>query len=737
MVRAINVTDPRNHTQLESFSLLALGLLDSGVILIDREKKIVLWNQWMEDVSGISQQHAVGNRIEELFKEKKTGRLLQAIDYALERRLSSLLSSSLNRYVLPLLMNSSSGLETQPVAQSITVKPLIDQQENRLCLVHISNVTDVVKRESMLKQQGKDLKQLAHENAVSEQRVRSIIESTLDGIITFNRQGSIQSYNPAAALLFSLPLPMKNDCFLQSLIVDLNKYSQLPIDGAVKSLGYTRILAGEKWPEAVGINSSGDSFPVEISVTPMNVDEEILFTAVIRDISERQESEKKLTQLARYDFLTGLANRSFLYERLELSIMRVKRDGHLSALVFIDLDRFKNINDTLGHSAGDELLKHFANCLNDAIRDVDLAARLGGDEFAVILENSGDKTHITHAIERICKSLATPLTIEGSQMSVSCSLGISIIDSSISDCDELVKSADVAMYHAKAKGRDNYQFFTSDLRSKTDVKLSLESALQKAINDETLDLNYQPIFDIKEKKLAGIETLMRWNHPELGNVSPATFIPLMEETGLIGQAGEWVLKTACHQLKLWHDQGLVDEDCSIAVNFSARQFKDFETVKMIQKILTESQLPSHLLDIELTESTLMASHRNPQEILEELKNVGLKLSIDDFGTGYSSLSYLKQFPINNLKIDRSFIEDLNEDSNSEAIVKTIIDLAHNLGLTVIAEGIEDVTSLRFLENHDCRMVQGFLLAKPMSKAQFEDCCRRKIWEQETFFLFEE
>lgn len=730
----VDVKDQTKHTQLESFSLLALELLDSGVILIDQQKNIVLWNQWMVDVSSVFQEHAVGKRIEDVFKKIKTGRLLQAIDYALQRRLSSLLSSSLNRYALPLFINASSGVDKQPIAQSITVKPLIDHQGNKLCLVHISNVTEVVKRESMLKQQGDDLKQLAHENAISEQRVRSIIESTLDGIISFDPQGSIQSYNPAAGQLFSLPLPMKNNYYLQDLIIDLNKQTKLPIQRTIKSLGYASSDAGEKWPEAVGLDSSGNSFPIEISVTQMDVDNELMFTAVIRDISERKEAEKKLTQLARYDFLTGLANRSFLYERLELTIKRVNRENHLSALVFIDLDRFKNINDTLGHSAGDELLKHFAYCLNAAIRDVDLAARLGGDEFAVILENSGDKTQIIQAVERICKSLATPLTIDGSQMNVSCSLGISIIDNSIMTCDELVKSADIAMYHAKDKGRNNYQFFTPDLRNKTEVKLNLESALQKAINEETLDLNYQPIFDIKNKKVAGIETLMRWNHPELGNISPATFIPLMEETGLIGQAGEWILKTACQQLKLWHDQGLVSTDCSIAVNFSARQFKDFETVEMIQKILKESKLPSYLLNIELTESTLMASHRNPQEILEELKNIGIKLSIDDFGTGYSSLSYLKQFPINNLKIDRSFIEDLNEDRNSEAIVKTIIDLAHNLGLTVIAEGIENVTSLRFLEAHGCHLIQGFLLASPMNKDDFEDCCYHKVWEKEEFYL---
>jgi len=720
--------------QRESFSMLALELLDSGVVVINQSGKIILWNQWMANVSAISGQQALGHDINSVFDGKIKGRLIQAIDYALYKQLSSLLSSSLNRYTLPLYSQptDSSAQPAEAIAQSITVKPLLNHHGDKYCLVHVANVTDVIKRETLLKQQGDDLKQLAHDKAVSEFRSLGIIENSLDCIMSFDQRGLVQNYNPAAAQMFALPSQMTKKLSFQSIVASLNSYSGLDIVNVIDSLGYTSSHVGTKWPEAIGVPTSGDTFPIEIAIISTEIDQRRLFTAVIRDISAQKETEQRLTQLARYDFLTGLANRAYLYERLELSISRVRRDKHPSALIFIDLDHFKTVNDTRGHSAGDELLKHVANCLTDVIRDVDLAARLGGDEFAIILENSGGKSQVGLAIERLCKSLATPLAIEGEEVTISCSMGICIIDETVTDCDELIKSADIAMYQAKSKGRNNYQFYSTELRQKSEIKLSLENALREATKTESLHLHYQPIVDIQNKRLAGIEALLRWDHPELGSIPPVRFIPLLEEIGLIGEVGEWVLKTACTQHKSWHDRGLVDENCTIAVNFSAKQFKDIETARMIDKILSESKLASELLNIELTESVLMASHRNPGEVLHELKKIGLRLSIDDFGTGYSSLSYLRKFPINNLKIDRSFIEDINNDNSTKAIVKTIIDLAHNLGLTVIAEGIEEPYALNFLKQHGCHLIQGYLIARPMSIEKFEDFCRAKNWQLESY-----
>jgi len=720
--------------QRESFSMLALELLDSGVIVINQSGNIILWNQWMVTVSTITAKQALGRDINSVFAGKVKLRLTQAIDFALRKQLSSLLSSSLNRYTLPLYSPSIDNDQQagEAIAQSITVKPLFDHHGDKCCLVHIANVTDVIRRETLLKQQGEDLKQLARDKAVSEFRSQGIIENSLDGIISFDQHGLVQNYNPAAAQIFALPLQKTKDLSFQSMIASLSAFSGLDINDVIDSLGYTSSHVGTKWPETIGIPASGEAFPIEIAIISMEIDQRRLFTAVIRNISAQKETEQRLTQLARYDFLTGLANRAYLYERLEWTISRVKRDKHTSALIFLDLDHFKTVNDTRGHSAGDELLKHVAKCLNSVIRDVDLAARLGGDEFAVILENCGGEAQISLAIERLCKSLATPLTIEGEEIIISCSMGICIVDETVINCDELIKSADIAMYQAKSKGRNNYQFYSAEMRQKTEIKLNLENALREAIKTQSLHLNYQPIIDIKNKRLAGIEALLRWDHPELGNIPPVRFIPLLEEIGLIGEAGEWVLRTACKQHKSWHERGLVDENCTIAVNFSARQFKDIETAKMIDSILTESKLSSNLLDIELTESVLMASHRNPGDVLKELKELGLKLSIDDFGTGYSSLSYLREFPLNNLKIDRSFVEDINNDNNTKAIVKTIIDLAHNLGLSVIAEGIEEPSVLSFLKQHGCYLIQGYLIARPMSVGDFEVFCRAKSWQSESF-----
>ena len=705
-------------------SLLALEQIDNGIILIDQNRKIVLWNKWLAKTSSVHARDALNKTLEQVFPKGIKGRLLQTVDYALKQQLSSVLSSSLNRYVLPLYKaNPNEDEETIAVAQSIVVKPTVDDSDNCYCLVHINDVTDVIKREALLKQRGADLKRLAQDKVISELRIRSIIENTLDSIITFDSSGKIITLNPSTSKIFNLMVKGGSGLMLQDLICELSQYRDLPIDGVMENLGYTSCNVEKSWPEAKGLRSNGQEFPIEISVTPLEANSELLYTAVIRDISERKKSEEKLTKLAQNDSLTGLANRALFYNQLEHLILRTRRSNIPSTLVLIDLDKFKQINDTMGHDVGDEVLKFVSNTLMNVIRDVDMAARLGGDEFAVILEKSGSPEHVQAVVDRIHQSLSTSITIASYEVNISSSMGAVTFSQTVRDSSHLIKCADVAMYYAKERGRDNVQFYTPQLRQISEVKQNLENSLHDSLRNQEFVLYYQPQFIVKTQQIVGAEALIRWNHPKFGLVPPDSFIPLLEQTGLIKQVGAWVLKEACEQCSKWLASKLVSPKFVMAVNFSGRQIKTVETANLINEVLSETNLSPANLEIELTESTLMEGHRNPDEILQELKNTGVGISIDDFGTGYSSLSYLKKFPIDNLKIDKSFVDDINENRDSAAIVDTIINLAQNLNLTVIAEGVEDKKTLDYLAFQHCDLVQGYLLAKPMCAEDFENFAR--------------
>jgi len=705
-------------------SLLALEQIDNGIILIDQNRKIVLWNKWLAKTSSVHARDALNKTLEQVFPKGIKGRLLQTVDYALKQQLSSVLSSSLNRYVLPLYKaNPNEDEETIAVAQSIVVKPTVDDSDNCYCLVHINDVTDVIKREALLKQRGADLKRLAQDKVISELRIRSIIENTLDSIITFDSSGKIITLNPSTSKIFNLMVKGGSGLMLQDLICELSQYRDLPIDGVMENLGYTSCNVEKSWPEAKGLRSNGQEFPIEISVTPLEANSELLYTAVIRDISERKKSEEKLTKLAQNDSLTGLANRALFYNQLEHLILRTRRSNIPSTLVLIDLDKFKQINDTMGHDVGDEVLKFVSNTLMNVIRDVDMAARLGGDEFAVILEKSGSPEHVQAVVDRIHQSLSRSITIASYEVNISSSMGAVTFSQTVRDSSHLIKCADVAMYYAKERGRDNVQFYTPQLRQISEVKQNLENSLHDSLRNQEFVLYYQPQFIVKTQQIVGAEALIRWNHPKFGLVPPDSFIPLLEQTGLIKQVGAWVLKEACEQCSKWLASKLVSPKFVMAVNFSGRQIKTVETANLINEVLSETNLSPANLEIELTESTLMEGHRNPDEILQELKNTGVGISIDDFGTGYSSLSYLKKFPIDNLKIDKSFVDDINENRDSAAIVDTIINLAQNLNLTVIAEGVEDKKTLDYLAFQHCDLVQGYLLAKPMCAEDFENFAR--------------
>jgi len=438
---------------------------------------------------------------------------------------------------------------------------------------------------------------------------------------------------------------------------------------------------------------------------------------------ERKRYQLQLEHQANYDALTGLPNRTLLNDRLRQSVygQRLRR---AVAVVVIDLDHFKFVNSSLGHATGDRLLKAMAGRLRGMLRDGDTVARLGGDEFVLILNDQSSEEVIYRAMQRIADELARPLEIDGKELVVTCSAGISLYPQDGPDVETLLKNADAAMYRAKEHGRNNFRFFTAEMNERVNERLALESALRRALERRELVLHYQSRVDLATGAISGAEALLRWLHPEWGLVRPARFVPLAEETGLIVPIGEFVLLEACRQTRAWIDAGLAPGLTS--VNLSARQFREDGLVRKVSRVLEETGLHPQSLELELTESTLMHDVDAAIATLQGLKSLGVSLSVDDFGTGYSSLSYLENLPIDKLKIDRSFVRDIGAAAgeNEGVLAQAIISLGHNLGLHVVAEGVETDAQARFLRRAGCDEVQGFFYGEAVAPAQHADLLAR-------------
>ncbi len=437
---------------------------------------------------------------------------------------------------------------------------------------------------------------------------------------------------------------------------------------------------------------------------------------ISRDVSDRKRMEQRLHELARTDHLTALPNRFLLDERFAGGLAQARREGSLLAMLMIDIDRFKNINDTLGHGMGDTLLKLVGVRLKTCIRDCDTLARWGGDEFVLLLPGVQDGSSAVTVAERCLTALKDPFVVDGRDLHITASIGISISLDASTASETLLQNADVAMYRAKARGGDCLMMYSSDMSAGAHSRLSMENALFNAIAKNELLLHYQPLISAKTGRLAGVEALLRWNHPEYGMVTPAQFIPIAEETGLIGAIGEWVLRTACTQMNEWYARGL--PRIPLSVNLSSRQFRQENVAGTISKVLDDTGFDPKNLELELTESLLMDDLVSSKATLAELKALGVSIALDDFGTGYSSLSYLKGFQLDTLKIDRTFIADLMSSEANASIVRATIALARGLHLKTVAEGVETRAQADFLVKHRCDVLQGFLFARPMEPAAF-------------------
>lgn len=470
--------------------------------------------------------------------------------------------------------------------------------------------------------------------------------------------------------------------------------------------------------EASDKRKSGETYPVWLSISLVrdiqgNPEYHI---ASFSDITERKQQEARIEHLAFHDLLTGLPNRRLLTDRIQVAIAQAAREANGIALLFIDLDRFKNINDSLGHQVGDQLLRMVGERLKAWVRSGDTVSRVGGDEFIVLCPNCDSPADASSLGEKLLEAVAKPYRIGDTELVITASIGIALYPDNGTDANSLIGNADVAMYLAKENDRNNYQFYSPELNARNLERLQMELRLRHALEEGEFMLYFQPQIDAKSGKIVGAEALIRWLEPELGLIPPGRFIPLAEETGQIQAIGEWVLQQACRHLKKWKQMGL--PELPIAINLSARQFKQSSFVDTISQTLDDYKIPPHLLELELTESMLMKDVPQTTAKLNQLKRMGFRISIDDFGTGFSSLNYLRHFPLDVLKIDQSFVRELFDESAALAIIESIIALARSLGMRTVAEGVETAEQRSILESRGCDILQGYLISRPLPEPEF-------------------
>ena len=551
----------------------------------------------------------------------------------------------------------------------------------------------------------------------SESRVRAVLDNVEEGIVTFSEAGTLELFNPGAGRMFG---------YSSVDVVGKHVSVLIPEPGHDEGAGYATGLSVTGEARADGVERevaarrrNGDTFPVDLRLSEFLLTGRRQFIGTLRDATQRKAAETELLRLANHDALTGLPNRSLIQDRIQQSIARCNRSGGSFAVMFLDLDKFKTINDSLGHNAGDLLLKMVACRVLGCLREEDTVGRQGGDEFIVLLASLGAAGDAAFVAQKILRALSAPFLANGQDLHTGASIGIAVYPEDGSDVETLLKHSDAAMYCAKDSGRGNYQFFSRVMNANAAERLLLESSLHHAVERDELLLQYQPLVNIKDGSIVATEALVRWNHPQLGLVGPARFIPVAEDSGLIVPLGEWVLRRACTQLVRWRQQG--NRPSRMVVNLSPRQFRQKHLVQAFCRIFDETGVDPHWLGLEITETVIMENPEVSIGTLRDLKALGIELSLDDFGTGYSSLSYLKRFPIDKLKIDQSFVRDVTTDADDEAMVSAIIVMAHQLNIRVVAEGVETEAQLAFLRDRGCDEYQGHLFSRPLPADQLFAC----------------
>lgn len=648
------------------------------------ERKVIFWNAASERLYGYSADEASGRKLEELiippeWRETVKSQIQGWLDHG--------------QPILPgeLLLMRKDGTRVPVFSSHVWLENLQGETEMYCLDVDLSA-----------------LKQAEAKLRLSE----AVFNDSAEGILVTDSDNCIVSVNEAFCRITG---------YTPEEVVGKtpSMFSSGRHDYAFYASMWRSLLDKGRWHgEILNRKKNGDIFPAWLAISA--VEDELgnisHFVAILSDFSEKRAFEEQLEFVANHDALTGLPNRVLLRDRAERAMMAAAREGSGVALVVVDLDHFKIINDSLGHASGDRLLIAIVERLQASLGEEDTFCRQGGDEFILLLSAATGQDRLACKLQQMLESLARPFDLDGQALIVTASMGVAQYPGDARNVDDLLLKAEAAMYHAKQAGRNAYRFFSHKMNADSHERLALQSRLSQAIEREQLLLHYQPQVDLRTRRIIGAEALVRWTDGERGLVPPGKFIPVAEESGLIIPVGEWVLREACRQLQEWRQQGL--PALSMAVNMSALQFKRSDPVETVRQILQETGLPGHCLELELTESILIDDANSILETLRRLKSLGVQLAIDDFGTGYSSLAYLKRFPIDKLKVDQSFVRDIVGDADAAAIVHTIIQLGRNLKMRTLAEGVETESQLAFLRVEGCREAQGYLFSKPVPSAEF-------------------
>ncbi|WDP88455.1 MAG: EAL domain-containing protein [Desulfobacter sp.] len=540
-----------------------------------------------------------------------------------------------------------------------------------------------------------------------------VFDNAVEGVVVTDREGTIEFVNKGFTIItgYSAEEALgQNPNMLKSDRHDPQFYEDMW--AALEQDGH---WAGEIWNR----RKNGEAYPEWLSITAITNYQgtPVRYMSVFNDLSDIREREEQLLFQANYDALTGLPNRTLLRDRIQMAVRRTSREDMGLAVIFLDMDDFKHVNDALGHAKGDLLLQQFAGRLLGAVREQDTVARYGGDEFVILIPDTNDTDIIGMIIDRIKTSMERSFPIDGKEFFLGVTMGVTLCPRDGKDPDTLIANADMAMYRSKEKAKGGYAFFTSELNRQVARRVELETDLRHALARNEFSLFYQPKVAISSREIVGAEALIRWMHPEKGIVPPNEFIPLSEETGLINPMGEWILDQACIMAGTWSK--MLNRYFTVSVNISSRQVRDVDLVSLVSGALSRHQLPAACLELEITESAVMENVDKAKTMFRSLHDMGIKISIDDFGTGFSSLSYLRLFPVSVLKIDKSFVDDIPRDPDSNTMVTTIISMADNLNLTTVAEGVENKEQMDFLEAHGCSQIQGYYFSPPLPEEKFQ------------------
>jgi diguanylate cyclase (GGDEF)-like protein/PAS domain S-box-containing protein len=691
--------------------LLRLAIIvqqsDDAINSVELDGSVTSWNRGAEHTYGYSAAEALGRHISFCLPPEKHGEL-----NVLLQKIAA--GEVIERFDTQRLTKRGAIIDV-----SLSVSAIKDKTGTIVGVSGIGrDVTAQRQAQDALRVEVMAREQAESELRRSEERMRIAMKAAKIGFWDLDviKDEHVWSDTCKALLGVAPDSPASYQSLMNAVHPDDWKMMQTEIDGAIREKRDYIVEYRVVWPDnsVHWRTSSGQAFYDDTGrVTRMS--------GITMDIDDRKQAEERVQFLAYYDALTGLPNRTLLRDRLATALAGARRQKYKVALLFFDLDRFKDINDSLGHSVGDLLLQEVAQRLRRWGREQDTVARVGGDEFLIVLTGLKDVTDVAVAAERLMDAMTAEFVVQGRSLSIGCSVGISIFPEHGTEAGDLIKNADAAMYCAKGAGRNNFRFYTENMNAQAAERLTLENSLRLALDKEELFLVYQPQMDMATGRINGLEALLRWQHPELGLVPPDKFIRIAENSGLIVRIGEWVLRTACSQARKWQDEGL--PAVKVAVNISAIQFRQEGFCDLIERVLHETGLAPPYLELELTESLLLANADLTLSVVQELKAMGVTLAIDDFGTGYSSFSYLRQFRVSKLKIDRGFIRDVAVNPDDAAITTAIISMAKSLHLKVIAEGVEDEAQMWFLRAHQCDEIQGYYFSKPLAVDKVADKLR--------------